>query len=152
MKYTTTVIIKGSRNEVIQKIASPEDMKHWQRGLKNYKLLEGTPGHKGATMELYYVMGKRKMMLTETILENRFPDELHASYTTKGVKNIQKNYFKEISPDTTEWLSESEFQFQGFGMKVMGWLMPNAFKKQSLKYMEDFKNFVEQGISVAENP
>jgi len=28
--------------------------------------------------------------------------------------------------------------------------MPGAFKKQSLKYLKDFKNFAEQGTSVSE--
>ena len=61
--------------------------------------------------------------------------------------HIQKNYFREEN-GKTRWISESEFQFSGFGMKLMGLLMPGAFKKQSLKYMEDFKNFAEKGISV----
>ena len=51
--------------------------------------------------------------------------------------------------DIDEWVSESEFQFQGFGMKLFGFLMPGAFKKQSQKYLNDFKNFVENGTSVA---
>ncbi|MEO2058942.1 MAG: SRPBCC family protein, partial [Mesonia sp.] len=46
-------------------------------------------------------------------------------------------------------ISESEFQFSSFAMKVMGFLMPGAFKKQSLKYMKDFKAFVEDGKSVS---
>jgi hypothetical protein len=33
-------------------------------------------------------------------------------------------------------------------MKLFGWFMPAAFKKQSWKYMEDFKAFVEKGESV----
>jgi hypothetical protein len=35
-------------------------------------------------------------------------------------------------------------------MKAMGFLMPNAFKKQSMKYLTDFKNFAENGTSVAQ--
>ncbi|WP_337251640.1 hypothetical protein [Maribacter halichondriae] len=43
---------------------------------------------------------------------------------------------------------ETDFQFEGFMMKTMGFLMPGAFKKQSKKYMEDFKAFAEEGVSV----
>jgi hypothetical protein len=35
-------------------------------------------------------------------------------------------------------------------MKLIGWLMPGAFKKQSQKYLNDFKDFAENGTSVAE--
>ncbi len=49
-----------------------ENMKHWQRGLIGYELLEGTPGQPGAKMKLEYQMGKRHMVMTETIIENKF--------------------------------------------------------------------------------
>ena len=150
MKYTTEIIIALPREEVIKKLDNPDNMKHWQRGLVNYKLLDGTPGKEGAKMELEYQMGKRNMVLTETIIKNDFPSEFHATYDTKGVHNIQQNFFHETGDGKTRWVSESEFQFAGFGMKLMGFLMPGAFKKQSLKYLNDFKNFAENGTSVSE--
>ena len=150
MKYSSEIIIDLPREEVIRKLDSTENMKHWQRGLIGYKHLEGTPGKEGAKMELEYKMGKRSMVMTETITKNIFPEEFHANYDAKGVHNVQKNFFHEISPSQTKWVSESEFQFAGFGMKLMGFLMPGAFKKQSLKYLNDFKNFAENGVSVSE--
>lgn len=150
MKYTSEIIIDLPREEVIHKLDNPENMKHWQKGLKSYTFTEGTPGKEGAKMELEYQMGKRNMVLTETITKNEFPEEFHANYDTKGVHNVQRNYFHEMDGNRTKWVSESEFQFQSFGMKVMAFLMPGAFKKQSLKYLKDFKNFAESGTSVAE--
>jgi carbon monoxide dehydrogenase subunit G len=148
MKYTTEVTINKPRTEVVEKMDNPDNMKHWQRGLVSYKTLRGIPGKEGTQMELHYKFGKRDMTLTETILKNELPKAFHATYTTKGVYNIQHNFFNEIDATTTKWVSESEFQFKGLGMKLMGFLMPGAFKKQSKKYCIDFKNFVEQGISV----
>lgn len=148
MKYTSDIIINLPRKEVIEKLDNPENMKFWQKGLKSYKLLNGNSGEKGAQMELEYQMGKRNMVLIETITENKFPEEFHADYDTKGVHNIQKNIFHEIDENTTRWESICEFHFSGFGMKLMGFLMPYAFKKQSKKYLVDFKNFAEKGISV----
>ncbi|NNJ81926.1 MAG: SRPBCC family protein [Flavobacteriaceae bacterium] len=150
MKYTTEVIIDLPREEVINKLDNPDNMKYWQRGLLNYELLEGSPGAEGAKMKLEYKMGKREMAMTETITKNLFPSEFHANYDTKGVHNVQKNFFHDIDGTKTKWVSESEFQFANFGMKLMGWLMPGAFKKQSQKYLNDFKNFAENGTSVAE--
>lgn len=151
MKYTTEIIIDLPREEVIRKLDNPENMKHWQKGLMGYKLLnEEDPSAVGAKMELEYKMGKREMVMTETITKNNFPEEFHATYVAKGVHNIQQNYFHEIDANTTKWVSDTEFQFASFGMKLFGWLMPGAFKKQTKKYLTDFKNFAEKGISVAE--
>ena len=126
-------------------------MKFWQKGLKSYKLLNVTSGEKGAQMELEYQMGKKNMVLIETITENKFPAEFHTDYDTKGVHNIQKNVFHEINDDTSLWESNCEFHFSGFGMELMGFLMPFAFKKQSKKCLVDFKNFAEKGIFAKKN-
>lgn len=150
MKYTTEIIVDLPRDEFIKKLDNAENMKHWQRGLVDYELLSGTPGEEGARMNLKYKMGKREIEMVETIIKRNFPEEFHATYDAKGVHNIQKNYFKEEN-GKTRWISESEFQFSSFGMKLMAFLMPGAFKKQSMKYATDFKNFAEKGISVQDD-
>ncbi|MBW8200487.1 SRPBCC family protein [Flagellimonas abyssi] len=147
MKYTTEIVVDVPREEFIKKMDDPDNMKHWQQGLIGYEQLSASPGQEGSRMSLSYEMGKRKMDLVETIIKKNLPEEIHMTYETKGVHNIQKNYFKE-EDEKTRWVSESEFQFSGFGMKLMGFLMPGAFKKQSLKYMQDFKAFAENGTSV----
>jgi len=149
MKYTTEITVDVPRDEFIKKMDNPENMKHWQRGLIGYEELSGVQGQEGSKMELHYKMGKRDMVLIETILKHNMPYEFHATYDTKGVHNIQKNYFKDIDGHTTKWISEAEFQFSGFFMKLMGFLMPGSFKKQSMKYAQDFKAFAENGTSVA---
>ncbi len=149
MKYTTEITVDVPRDEFIKKMDNPDNMRHWQRGLTDYKTISGPPGEEGSKMELQYLMGKRNMVLIETIIKRNFPHEFHATYDTKGVHNLQKNYFKDIDGHSTKWISETDFQFEGFMMKTMGFLMPGAFKKQSKKYMEDFKAFAENGTSVA---
>ena len=147
MKYTTEIVVDVPREEFIKKMDNLENMKHWQQGLIGYEQLSTNPGQEGARMSLRYKMGKREMNLVETIIKRNLPDELYMTYDTKGVHNIQKNHFKEEG-DKTRWVSETEFQFSGFGMKLMAFFMPGAFKKQSLKYMQDFKAFAEKGKSV----
>ena len=148
MKYTLEIDINLPREEFIKKFDNLDNMKHWQRGLLSYELLSKDPKVNGAQMKLEYQTGKRKMTLTETITKINFPDEFHANYEAKGVKNIQHSYFLEIDPNTTKWVSETEIKFSGLGMKLIGALMPWVFKKQSRKYLNDFKNFAENGTSV----
>ena len=147
MKYTIEIVIDLPRDEFLKKLDSAENTKHWQRGLVKYELLSPNPSQEGAQMSLTYKMGKREFDMIETIIKRNLPDEMHTTYDTKGVHNIQKNYFKEEN-GKTRWISESEFQFSGIGMKIMAFLMPGAFKKQSCKYLEDFKAFAENGTSV----
>lgn len=151
MKYTSEIEINLPRDEMLALLDEPQNMKHWQRGLQSYRQLSGEAGKEGAQMELEYQMGKRHMLLVETVLKRNLPDEFHMTYDAKGVHNIQKNYFEVLDEKRCKWISETEFQFSSFPMKLMGWLMPGAFKKQSMAYLRDFKNFAETGASVSES-
>lgn len=148
MKYTTEIIINKPLEIVANKMNSTDNMLHWQEGLVNTEHLSGTPGEFGAKMKLNYDFGNRKMELIETITKSNFPDEFHATYTTKGIRNIQQNYFKSIDAEKTKWISKNEFQPTTFAMHAMLFLMPRAFKKQTKTFMTNFKGFVEQGKSV----
>ena len=150
MKYTTEIVIEKPLQEVAKKMNSAENMKHWQEGLISAEHISGTPGEFGAKMKLKYQLGRRKMELIETITKQDFPNEFHATYTTKGVRNIQQNYFETTPEGHTKWISKNEFQPTTFMMNAMLFLMPRAFKKQTKKYMDNFKNFAEKGISVSD--
>jgi len=149
MQYTTEILIKKPLSEVIKKMDSVENMKHWQEGLVSTEHISGTPGKFGAKMKLNYGFRKRKMEITETIIKQDFPNEFHATYTAKGMRNIQQNYFENIEGDFTKWISKNDFQPTTFAMNAMLFFMPRAFKKQTKTYMTNFKNFVENGISVS---
>ena len=149
MKYTTEIIIHKSLAEVIHKMNSTENMLHWQEGLVSTEHLSGTPGEFGAKMKLNYDFGNRKMALIETITKSNFPNEFHATYNTEGICNIQQNFFESITEEETKWISKNEFQPTTFAMHAMLFFMPRAFKKQTKKFMNNFKYFVEKGKSVA---
>ena len=149
MRYTCEITIHRPVDEVISKLDSPQNLKHWQAGLVAAEHISGTPGELGATMRLKYQFGARQVELIETITKRNFPDEFHATYTTNGMRNIQKNYFKSTKKGYTKWISKTEFQPTSIRMRLLLFLMPSAFKKQSLKYMADFKSFVEEGISLS---
>lgn len=142
MKYTCSVDIDQPLQKVIDLFDNPDNMKHWQPGLLSFEHLSGDPGEPGAKSRLHYKMGKRDIEMTETIIERDLPRMFSSTYEANGVLNIQKNTFVPVDEQTTRYVSENEFRFSGF-MKIMGWLMPGAFKKQSQKYMDQFKEFVE---------
>ncbi|WP_424962203.1 SRPBCC family protein [Ekhidna sp.] len=142
MKYTCEVVIDKPRDEVIKVFDNPDNMKYWQKGFESFEHVSGEPGKSGAESIIKYDFGNRKMELIETITFRQLPDEFHGNYTTKGVVNIQKNYFKE-EDGKTRWISEAEFKFSGF-MKIMAFFMgKKPFMKQTQAFMEDFKAFAE---------
>ena len=149
MRYITEIIIEKPLVDVAKKMNSTENMKHWQEGLVSTEHISGVPGEFGSKMKLNYDFGRRKMQLTEIITKQNFPNEFHATYNTKGIRNIQQNYFESTPEGHTKWICKNEFQPTNFVMNAMLFFMPRAFKKQTKKYMTNFKNFTENGTSVA---
>ncbi len=143
MKYSNEIEIDLPVNQVIALFDDPENMKHWQPGLESFEHLSGEPGMPGAKSRLKYNMGNRKVEMIETIVKRNLPEEFSGTYEAKGVHNAISNKFIPVSANKTKWVTETEFKFSGF-MKLMGWLMPGAFKKQSQKFLEQFKAFAEK--------
>lgn len=142
MKYKLELNIDLARDKVIELFDDPENLKKWQKGLISFESSEGEPGKEGSKSLLKYKTGKREIEMTETILSRKLPDEFSATYEAKNVWNEVRNYFKETGPNKTNWEFETEFKFKGF-MKIMSAVMPGAFKKESFKSMQAFKNFAE---------
>lgn len=142
MKYTVETTINLPRQKVIELFDNPDNLKHWMEGLISFEHLSGAPGMVGAKSKLTFQMGKRRMELIETITRRDLPDEFSGTYEANGVFNIQRNRFEIIDQNSTRYISETEFKFKGF-MKILAFLMPGAFKKQSMKYLLDFKKFAE---------
>lgn len=149
MKFTTEIIIDMPLMECIKKFYNAENMKHWQRGLVSIEHVSGVPGMVGSKMKLVYKIGKSTMEMIETVSHSRLPNEFHGTYSVKGIDNLQENYFVETENGSTKWTSISDFLPLNFNTRAMLWLMPKAFKKQSIRYMLDFKNFAEKGTSVS---
>lgn len=142
MKYTSEIEINGSIDKVVELFNNPDNMGQWMEGLQSFEQISGEPGKVGAKARLKFKMGKREIEMIETITVSNLPNELSGTYDAKGVFNIVKNKFVKLPDNRTKYVSEQEFQFTGF-MKIIGFLMPGAFKKQTMKYLSDFKNFVE---------
>lgn len=142
MKYSQEIVINKPINEVIALFDNPDNMSKWMEGLQSFEHISGAPGQPGAKSKLKFKMGNKEIEMIETIVVRDLPTEFSGTYEAKGVFNVVKNRFEKLSDTKTKYITENEFRFNGF-MKIMGLLMPKAFKKQSLKYMKDFKNFVE---------
>jgi len=143
MKYTVELEIEKPIDELVRLYDNPDNLYSWMEGLKSIDPIAGDPGQPGAQSRMVFESGKRTIEMTETIKERNLPEVFGATYETNGVLNIQNNHFVSLGPDKTKYISENEFRFTGL-MKFLSPLMKEAFKKQTLKYLKQFKAFAER--------
>ncbi len=160
MKYTVSMEIALPREEVAQLLADQEHLPKWLRGLVLHEPLNGLHGQVGTRSRVVLRTGQQEFEGVETITR-REPVDLHgiASGTVvhfereivgKGMWSAARERLTEAGPGTTLWVSENEYRFSGVLMRLVGFLMPGAFRKQSLQHMQDFKAFAEHGQDVRE--
>ncbi|MEU4427133.1 SRPBCC family protein [Actinoplanes sp. NPDC024001] len=158
MKFTVSTEIALPRERVAQLLADPAHMQKWIRGLVVHEPLSGAHGHVGTTSRVVMQMGNQTFEGTETVTR-REPVDLHGipkesvvhferEIVGGGMSSIVRDRLTEAGPQTTLWQSENEYRFSGILMRLVGLLMPGAFRKQSQQHMQDFKAFAEQGRDV----
>jgi hypothetical protein len=158
MKYTVSIELALPRERAAQLLADPAHLPKWLRGLVLHEPLEGAHGQVGTTSQVVMQMGKQKFEFTETVTR-RDPADLHAIPSASvvhfdreivgdGMWSVVRDRLTAAGPRTTLWESESEYRFRGLMMRMVGLLMPGAFRKQSLQHMQDFKAFAERGEDV----
>ena len=89
-------------------------------------------------------MGKGTFEMIETITVYNPPGEFAASYEAQGVWNLIENRFTETAQGKTRWVLDAQFKFPSLMMKLMAWLAPGMFRKQTLRFMQRFKAFAEK--------
>lgn len=144
MKYTCTIDLDLPLEKVIRLWENENHFDKWQDGFQSIELLEGEPGAIGAKSRIFFQHGKMTMELIETILSNNLPQEKKALYEHIHMTNTQTTSFESLSENQTLYISKVEYtKFNGFKPKLMAKLFPGMFKKQSQKWMKQFKAFAE---------
>ena len=145
MKFTESITIALARDRVIALLDSLENLALWQPDLLETRQLEGEYRQAGAKTELRYKMGKKELVMVETIVERTLPDAIVVQYQSKDVWNQLHSTFSQTDADQTLWTLHCEFQCRGY-MKLFAWLMPWAFKKETRETLQSFKKFAEQSL------
>ena len=145
MKFQCSVDINLNINKVIELFDNPDNMGKWQEGFVSFEHLGGEPGQPGAKSKVTYNNKGRELILIETVLVRNLPHEFSGIYEHKHMVNSMKNSFEPLSENQTRWVAEIEYtKLNGFMIKLMAFLMPGMFKKQTQKWLNQFKVFVER--------
>ena len=90
-----------------------------------------------------------RMAVNEQILDNSLPDYILGEYVHKHMTNTQKITFEIISTDITRIRSDVKYtEFRGFMPRMMAKLFPGMFRKQSQKWLDQFKVLAEKSNEV----
>ncbi len=145
MKFKGSIDINKSREKVVQFFMDVDCLKEYQDGFIKKELVKGIAGENGTVSKMYYKYGKRPMVLTETITDNKLPNCIEAHYYHIHMENTMKCSFTEISQDKTHYEYEFEYtRINWFLPKLIAILYPSMYKKQGEKWMKQFKVFVEK--------
>ncbi|MDG1334140.1 MAG: SRPBCC family protein [Crocinitomicaceae bacterium] len=143
MKYTCSLEINLSLRKTAQLWNDETHFSEWQDGFQSIELISGTKDAVGAKSRILFD-GKQRMELIETVLISKLPNEKKASYEHIHMSNTQHTEFKVINPNTTLFTSTVEYtQFNKLMIRIFAKLFPKVFKKQSERWMEQFKRFAE---------
>lgn len=143
MRYSLSNTIDRPLSDVISKFKDPEGVKHWMEGLERIDHISGTPGEAGAKSDFYFVHKNKEMKISETILEQNLPDQIKFGYNSSMGYNEVEMQFEKLTDESVKQTNNSYFELKGI-MKLLGPLMKGMFKKQTLKYMTAFKQYVEK--------
>ena len=144
MKYTCNIEVKRSKEDCVKLWLDESYYARWQDGFQYKEWKYGRPNATGSISNILFAQGKRKIELEETILENNLPDFILGEYVHVHMINSQKISFQSISETTTLITSEVDYKaFYSFLPKMMAKLFPGMFKKQSQKWLDQFKRMAE---------
>lgn len=143
MKYTVSNTINKSIDIVAAKFLEPDGALQWMEGLQKIERLSDNPYEVGAKSRFHSLHKNKKFVIDETILEQNMPHQIKFGFTSPMGYNEVEMVFELIDENSTKQINNSYFQLKGF-MKLLGPLMKGMFKKQSMKYLNAFKEFAEK--------
>ena len=145
MKYTCTTEVPLKREDCIKLWLDESQYDKWQDGFQYKKWTKGIPNQKDSISNILFIQGKRKIELEELITENNLPSYIKGNYTHIHMTNTQKVSFEHISSQKTLVTTEVEYtEFKSFIPKMMAKFFPSLFKKQSQKWLDQFKSLAER--------
>ena len=161
MKYRNSIEIAQPRARVAQLLADPVHLPRWLRGMVLHEPVRGEHGQLGTVSRVVLQSGKQTFEITETVTRREpsdlqeIPREVVVVFERESVGasiwSVVRDRLTETDPRSTLWVSDSEFRFDGVLMRLIGFVMPGTFRKQSQQHMEDFKAFAEHGNDVRES-
>ncbi len=141
MKYTIDTEINKPLDMVVTLFNDVDSFQKWMPGIVNHTILKGQSRNMGTQSIFTFKMGSKIFEMEETVLLNN-QTEIVSKFSANGILNTQRTLFSKIGEEKTLYQVNESFQLKGF-IKIIGFLMPGSFKKQTKQFVDAFKEFVE---------
>ncbi len=145
--YEVEIEIKLPRERVIELFLDPNNLAKWQPDLINFEQISGESRQVGSQSKQIHKMGGREIEMIETIKTHNYPNEFSATYEADGIWNLIENHFFKVDNNKTRWVLNAEYKCSGIVVKLMSIFMPSVFKKQTLTFMNRFREFAERSTA-----
>lgn len=144
MKFTCQVEINLPKEKVVALWKDTNNLQHWQDGFERYEHISGTPNKTGSKGILYYNNKGRPMELEEIVIEGNLPHVFEGEYIHQHMTNRMRSTFQAVGTEKTIWKAEIDYlKFNGIFIKVFALFAKGLFRKQTQKWLDQFKNFAE---------
>ena len=147
IKFEEEIVINSNIDSISMILNNPSKIDNYMPGVEKYSLKKGDLGRKGAVAEIRINSEGNDIILKETIIYNNLPNEIKISYEADGVYNVVKYKLQVLTNNKVRLNYIQEFKFNGY-MKFVGFFMESALRNQSRVYLDNFKNFIETGITL----
>lgn len=130
--------------KVVELWKNENSYSEWQDGFIKIDHISGKPGEESSQSEIYLMYNNREMKLLQTVLKDNLPKEKIVLVEHEHMTNTMASRFRELRDNRTEYIVEIEYtKFNGIIPKLMSKLFPGMFKKQSQKWLDQFKKYAE---------
>jgi hypothetical protein len=145
MKFTCSTEINLPLDKVIELYQKQDDLKLWHIGFVSKEVLAGLPNQTGTKSKIIYHNNNNVIELIETILPSKSKNEIIALYEHKHMINTMTSSFSAMTNNKTRLDLQIHYsKFIGFMPRLMAFLMPGVFKKQTQKMVDNFKIYAEK--------
>ena len=149
MHYVIETEINQPRDKVVELFDNPDNLAFWQPGFVSFTHESGEAGTPGAKSRIKYRHGNREFEMLETVTVRNLPEEFSGEFEVPGMFTVEiKNFFRELGPGKTMLRAEDTVKWTGWLMKIMSVIMGPCTKRESKKFMDNFKAFAETGADV----
>lgn len=145
MKYSCEIVVEASREKCVSLWFDEKRLSEWQDGFLYKNWINGKANEVHSKAYILFEQKGRKLELEELIIDNQLPTSFKGKYTHIHMINTQEVVFTQQGMNQTVIRTDVIYtQFNSLVPKLMARFLPGMFRKQSQKWLDQFKTMVEE--------
>lgn len=145
--YQEEIIIKSSIENVMELHENSSLLKNYMPGVISYEMISGESRTMGSIAEITLAYNtndavSRKITMKEEVVLSNLPNKKVIIYDTGAIKNKITYRFVNMGDNETKFFRKHEYEFNTY-MKITSFFTSKKIKRKSYKYLNSFKEFVE---------